>query len=313
VTHAVEVVGLSKRFGDTIAVDGVDLAVAEGELFSLLGPNGAGKTTLMGMLAGLLEPDGGRALIGGQRAGSSAARALLGVVPQEVALYPDLSAHENLAFWGRMYGLRGDDLRRRCDTLLQVVGLEGRRRDRVGTFSGGMKRRLNIAAALLHRPSVVMLDEPTVGIDPQSRRAILDYVLRLNREGATVFYTTHYMEEAQELSDRIAILDRGRIIALGTHDELVRIVGERDVIDLILGDASAGDAVAAFRDLPGIDSDGSPDQNGRLRLLADDGETALPLLFQRAAEAGVSIRSVAVTEPNLESVFLQLTGRALRD
>ncbi|HKI58977.1 MAG TPA: ATP-binding cassette domain-containing protein [Trueperaceae bacterium] len=312
--NAVAVAGLSKRFGDTVAVDAVDLEIAQGELFSLLGPNGAGKTTLMSMLAGLLRPDAGRATIAGRPAGSAAARAVLGVVPQDVALYPDLSARENLAFWGSMYGLRGAPLRRRCDELLGVIDLEDRQRDRVGTFSGGMKRRLNIAAALLHEPAVLMLDEPTVGIDPQSRRAILDYVAALNRAGTTVLYTTHYMEEAQELSHRIGILDHGRVIALGTHAELVRIVGERDVIDLELStDAVAADLGDAFVDVPGVGADGANAEDGHLRLLAEDSETALPRLFQRAATRGVSIRSVTVTEPNLESVFLQLTGRALRD
>jgi len=313
-TNAIVVAGLGKRFGDSVAVDAVDLEVRHGELFSLLGPNGAGKTTLMSMLTGLLRPDGGRATIAGHAAGSAAARAVLGVVPQDVALYPDLSARENLAFWGRMYGLSGDGLRRRCDELLAVVGLEGRQKDRVGTFSGGMKRRLNIAAALLHSPDVLMLDEPTVGIDPQSRRAILDYVRELNRAGTTVLYTTHYMEEAQELSHRIGILDHGRLIALGSHEELVRIVGESDVIDLRLaGDADAATLADAFGDLPGIHADGALAAAGQLRLLADDGATALPLLFARAAARGVPVRAVTITQPDLESVFLQLTGRALRD
>ncbi|MEJ2290380.1 MAG: ABC transporter ATP-binding protein [Deinococcales bacterium] len=310
---AIVVSGLSKRFGDVTAVDAVNLEVHEGELFSLLGPNGAGKTTLMSMLSGLLRPDAGSASIAGHGIGSVAARAALGVVPQDVALYPDLSARENLGFWGRMYDLRGDTLRRRCDQLLEVVGLAERQRDRVGTFSGGMKRRLNIAVALLHEPRVVMLDEPTVGIDPQSRRAILDYVQSLNRDGATVLYTTHYMEEAQELSHRIAILDHGRVLALGTHEELVRRVGEHDVIDLeFAGEPDLNELAGIFADLPGVRVDGA-DPGGHLRLLAEDSDTALPHLFQRAAVHEAPVRSVTVTEPNLESVFLQLTGRALRD
>ncbi len=312
--NAVVVTGLSKHFGETVAVDAVDLEVREGELFSLLGPNGAGKTTLMSMLAGLLRPDAGRATIAGHPAGSAAARAALGVVPQDVALYPDLSARENLIFWGRMYGLGGNALRRRCDDLLAIVGLAERQRDRVDTFSGGMKRRLNIAAALLHAPDVVMLDEPTVGIDPQSRRAILDYVRTLSRSGTTVLYTTHYMEEAQELSHRIGILDKGRLIALGTHEELVRIVGERDVIDLELASpAGATEPHEAFDGLPGVRVEVPSRGDDHVRLLADDSTTALPSLFARAAARNVPVRSVVITEPNLESVFLQLTGRALRD
>ncbi len=309
--------GLTKRYRDTVAVDAIDLEIAPGELVSLLGPNGAGKSTLMDMIAGVVRPDGGDAWVLGHslRREPMAARRALGVVPQDIALYPDLSARENLLFWGRMYGLTGTRLERRTATLLEVVGLAERQRGRVETFSGGMKRRLNIAAALLHEPPVIMLDEPTVGIDPQSRRAILDYVQRLNDDGATVLYTTHYMEEAAELSDRIAILDRGRIIAQGTHDALTRIVGEHDRIELELAGASASDpgaaAAAAFADLPGV-RQVSP-QGATLELLADDGTTLLPGLFARAAERGVAVRSVTLHEPDLESVFLHLTGRALRD
>jgi len=309
--------GLTKRYRDTVAVDAVDLEVQQGELVSLLGPNGAGKSTLMDMIAGVIRPDGGDAWVLGHslRRAPMAARRALGVVPQDIALYPDLSARENLLFWGRMYGLTGTLLERRTATLLEVVGLTERQRGRVETFSGGMKRRLNIAAALLHEPPVIMLDEPTVGIDPQSRRAILDYVQRLNDEGATVLYTTHYMEEAAELSDRIAILDRGRIIAQGTHDALTRIVGEHDRIELELVGAGTPEAgavgEAAFADLPGVRHVST--QGTRLELLATDGATLLPGLFARAAARGIAVRSVTLHEPDLESVFLHLTGRALRD
>ena len=239
---ALRIEGVRKRYRNNVAVDAVSLEVEKGELVSLLGPNGAGKSTLMDMIAGVVRPDQGDVWVMGHslRQAPMAVRAALGVVPQDLALYPDLSARENLQFWGRMYGLGGARLARRTADLLEVVGLVERQRDRVETFSGGMKRRLNIAAALLHEPPVIMLDEPTVGIDPQSRRAILDYVRRLNDEGATVLYTTHYMEEAAELSDRIAILDRGRIIAQGTHEALTRIVGEHDRVELELSEAGIG-------------------------------------------------------------------------
>ncbi len=306
------IVGLRKRYREVVAVDGIDLEVAVGELVSLLGPNGAGKSTLMDLIAGVLRADAGEVEVMGHAVARQpmAARAALGVVPQDIALYPDLNARENLLFWGRMYGLRGERLERRTGELLDLVGLAGRQRDRVGTYSGGMKRRLNIAAALLHRPAVLMLDEPTVGIDPQSRRAILDYVQELNATGTTVLYTTHYMEEAAELSDRIAILDRGRVIALGTHRELTAIVGEHDRVTLELGD-DAADADAAFVDLPGVHHVSAHD--GRLELLASHGARLLPALFARAAERGIAVRSATLRQPDLESVFLHLTGRALRD
>jgi ABC-2 type transport system ATP-binding protein len=227
---AIQVHGLYKRFGDIQAVQGVTFDVAEGAIFSLLGPNGAGKSTTISMLSCLLEPTEGDAQVMGHsiRREPMAVRSAIGVVPQEIALYGDLSARENLAFWGKMYGLRGATLRQRTDEVLEIIGLTDRQKGAVGKFSGGMKRRLNVGIALLHRPQVLILDEPTVGIDPQSRRHILDNVKELNRQGMTVLYTTHYMEEAQELSDQIAIMDQGQVIAQGSHAELVRIVGELD-------------------------------------------------------------------------------------
>ena len=223
---AIELKDLHKDFGEVYAVKGVSLAVKQGEIFSLLGPNGAGKSTIISMLSCLLEPTRGDAFVMGHSILSEqmAVKKSIGVVPQEIALYADLSARENLEFWGKMYGLRGEELASRVSSVLDMVGLSERQTGRVDTFSGGMQRRLNIALAMMHKPDVVIMDEPTVGIDPQSRRHILDNVKLFNQQGMTVLYTTHYMEEAQELSDEIAIMDHGEVIARGSHEELVKMV-----------------------------------------------------------------------------------------
>ncbi len=310
--YAIEVQNLKKSFGELKAVQGVDFAAQTGEIFSLLGPNGAGKSTTISMLSGLLQPDDGEARIAGHsvRSAGDAARAALGVVPQDIALYPDLSARENLTFWGKMYGLRGAQLKARVDEVLDIIGLAERQKGRVGTFSGGMKRRVNIGVALLHKPQVVIMDEPTVGIDPQSRRHILDNVKELNRQGMTVLYTTHYMEEAAELSHHIAIMDQGKVIACGTHAELIKLVGELDRLVLTLNTA-ADQIVDTFRAVDGVRK--ADRQDGTLILLVDDSNVVLPKLFEAAARSRVRITSVEIHEPNLEAVFLHLTGRALRD
>jgi len=310
--NAIEVQNLHKSFGEIQAVQGVSFAVQQGEIFSLLGPNGAGKTTTISMLSTLLRPDEGDALVMGHsvRKEPMAVKAVLGVVPQEIALYEDLSARENLTFWGKMYGLRGSTLKKRVEEVLETIGLSDRAKGRISKFSGGMKRRVNIGVALLHKPQIIFMDEPTVGIDPQSRRNILDSVVRLKDEGMTVLYTTHYMEEAQELSDHIAIMDHGRLIAYGTHEELVKIVGEKGRIKLTINPESES-VLSAWKSTLGVWSITTGD--GELTLEVDDSNRVLPSLFEVAALHGVRITSVAIQEPDLESVFLHLTGRALRD
>jgi ABC-2 type transport system ATP-binding protein len=308
----IEVKNLKKSFGDLQAVAGVNFQVRSGEIFSLLGPNGAGKTTTISMLSTLLRPDEGDALVMGHslRNDPMGVKSVLGVVPQDIALYEDLSARENLTFWGKMYGLRGAGLQKRVDEVLEIIGLVDRQKGRVGKFSGGMKRRVNIGVALLHKPQVIYMDEPTVGIDPQSRRSILDSVVALKDEGMTVLYTTHYMEEAQELSDHIAIMDHGKLIAAGTNDELVKIVGEMDRITLTIN-AESQRVLETWKAVPGVQKVSA--ENGTLTLLADDSNLVLPRLFETAHTARVRITSIDIQVPNLEAVFLHLTGRALRD
>jgi ABC-2 type transport system ATP-binding protein len=310
--YAIEAEELRKAFGAVQAVRGASFGAARGEILGLLGPNGAGKTTTISMLCGLVKPDSGEAFILGRslRGEAAAAKSALGLVPQDIALYPDLSARENLEFWGKMYGLRGARLKKRTEEVLATIGLSDRQRDKVGTFSGGMKRRVNIGAAILHEPAVVIMDEPTVGIDPQSRRHILDSVKELNSKGTTVLYTTHYMEEAAELSHRIAIMDKGVVIACGTHDELVRSVGQETRIALALSRADES-ILAALAAVGGVKrAEAAP---GGAELFVEDPDRVLPLLFEAAARISARIASVEVKEPNLESVFLSLTGRALRE
>jgi ABC-2 type transport system ATP-binding protein len=309
---AIRVENLHKSFGDNQAVKGVSFDVEEGEIFSLLGPNGAGKTTTISMLSCLLRPDDGDARIMGHsiRTDAMGVKSVLGVVPQEIALYEDLTARENLTFWGKMYGLRGGALKSRVSEVLEVIGLSDRANDRVGKYSGGMKRRVNIGVALLHKPRVIYMDEPTVGIDPQSRRNILDSVVLLKDQGMTVLYTTHYMEEAQELSNHIAIMDHGQLIACGTNEELVTLVGQQTRIDLTVN-VEPGNVLDGWRAVEGVQRVTA--EEGQISVLVDDSNKVLPRLFDSANSHAARITSVDIREPNLEAVFLHLTGRALRD
>ena len=303
---------LVRRFGERTAVDDVSFSIAPGETYGLLGPNGAGKTTCIRMVCGLLRRDGGEVVVNGLRVDPRTVRAKAGIgfVPQDVALYPDLSARENLRFFGRLYRLRGRLLDERVAEVLELVDLADRAGDRVESFSGGMRRRLNIGAGLLHRPQLLVLDEPTVGVDPQSRHAILDSVHQLGRSGMAVLYTTHYMEEAERICDRVGIIDRGRLIAEGTRRELVSQLDEHDQIELtVSGPLNA--FVEACRKLDGVEEAGTKD--GEVHLLAREGRKLLPQALELAERCGVVVKSVEVKEPDLEAVFLRLTGTALRE
>jgi ABC-2 type transport system ATP-binding protein len=355
-TTLVEARGLAKAFKrhdgtEVEAVKGIDLDIKKGEIFSLLGPNGAGKTTTISMISGLIAPTKGDATIGGYSISKEPMKAkkLMGVIPQEIALYLKLSARQNLEFFGKMYGMGGKELSRRVDEVLEFIDLVDRQKDRIETFSGGMKRRVNIGVGLLHKPQLIYMDEPTVGIDPQSRRRILDTVFRLRDEyDMTVLYTTHLMEEAEELSDRVGIIDHGEIIALGTQGELTQQVGEEDRLIFSAGEQKVSDetlrrlenevesvtsAEAKVVELQELQESGETEDvladvrsTGTMAMIrsgqtkeciitvhAKRGRKALPSIIHVLDDAGIEIKSVEVREPDLEAVFLKLTGRALRD
>jgi ABC-2 type transport system ATP-binding protein len=309
-----EVRDLVKKYGDFTAVNGITFDIQEGEIFSLLGPNGAGKTTTISVLSTLFPPTRGDVRIGGHSVSQEAmtVRRLIGVVPQDLALYEDLTARENLSFWGQMYNLSGKALKQRIAEVLEQIGLTEKANQRIKTYSGGMKRRVNIGVGLLHKPRLLFMDEPTVGIDPQSRRAILDSVKALNRQGMTVLYTTHYMEEAQELSNRVGIIDHGQLIALGTQAELTHQVGANESLILQLSEMDRPEPlVEAVCTIPGVLKATVSDH--QVAILAPEAEEILAPVISKANELGLKLRSVEIREPNLETVFLQLTGRALRD
>jgi ABC-2 type transport system ATP-binding protein len=303
--------GLRKTYGDLVAVDGVGFTIDPGETYGLLGPNGAGKTTTISMVAGLLDRDAGSVTVGDKliTTTSTAEKAEIGLVPQDLAIYPDLTGRENLRFFGKLYGLKAE-LKERVDRVLKIIELEERADDLTKEYSGGMKRRLNIGVGLLHQPKLLILDEPTVGVDPQSRNAILSGVERLGEEGMAVLYTTHYMEEAERLCDRVGIIDEGQIIAEGTRRELVDRIGQKDRVHLTVS-GDTGSAIDAMRGLPGVDT--CTADGDTVEVLAGNGAALLPSLLRILDERGVSVTSAEVTEPDLEAVFLQMTGKALRE
>jgi len=303
---------LYKSFGSTKAVDGISFEVERGEVFGLLGPNGAGKSTTISMVSTLIPPTKGEVLFEGVNIFKEpkSLRRSLGVVPQDIALYPTLTGYENLTFWGNMYNLKGAGLKKRIDEVAEVIGLNGRMKDRVDKYSGGMKRRLNIGAALLHKPELLIMDEPTVGIDPQSRNHILDTVLELNRQGMTIIYTSHYMEEAEYLCSRICIMDQGKIITSGTQEELVELIKGEMQVSLKL-DRIDRDILGRLRSINGV---------AKAELLQDEiavsgknVDIILADIIAKVTEHGRRISSIDVKKPNLEAVFLHLTGKALRD
>ncbi len=308
----IQVERLRKLYGNLVAVESASFEVRAGEIFGLLGPNGAGKTTTIGCISGLLRPDAGSVRVNGHDVGADGfeARRSLGIVPQEIALYEELSAVENLEYWGGLYGLRGKALRGRIHEVLELTGLVERATEPVKGFSGGMKRRLNLACGLVHEPRVLLLDEPTVGVDPQSRVRLLEVIREQARAGACVLYTTHYMEEAETLCDRIGVMDHGRIIAQGTLAELRSMLGERDMLRL----TGRFDPAAARRLLAenGV-AEVIQAEESVLLCAVNDAPRRLPVLLSALAESGMEIRDVTLTQPSLESLFIKLTGKELRE
>jgi ABC-2 type transport system ATP-binding protein len=328
----VRVEGLTKRYGAITAVQDLSFEIRRGEIFGLLGPNGAGKTTTISMIAGLLSPTSGEARVAGfdVRSAGAGRRRALGMVPQELAIYPRLSGRENVEFFGRLYGLRGAALRARADQMLALVGLSDRAWDRAEHYSGGMKRRLNLAAGLMHGPQLLLLDEPTVGVDPQSRNHIFEGVRELNRAGLTILYTSHYMEEVESLCDRVGIMDGGRLIACDTVPNLIAGMGGA-VIEIGIGDAQAAGeltaAICASGHVQAVETVPAPGLEGVtippiepehvasqfLHVRAAHPSLALPGIVAAVNASGAPLVSLTIKQPDLEDVFLSLTGKTLRD
>lgn len=309
-----EVIGVRKSFGKNVVVQDVSFSVGKGESFGLLGPNGAGKSTTIAMICGLLPYESGEILIDGLsvKKESKNVKKKIGVVPQEIALYPTMTAFDNLLFWGRMYGLTRKQAKQRAEVVLEIVGLKDRAKHKIETFSGGMKRRMNIGAALLHEPELLIMDEPTVGIDPQSRNHILETVKHLNQDGMTVIYTSHYMEEVEYLCDRIGIVDEGRIIALGKKEELCEALAEGVVINLQV-DSIEEDWLKALNEEDHVNKVIIDKEKNTLEVIVNHHPNIVSDIIASAVKFNVKVLSFERKEPNLESLFLQLTGRSLRD
>ncbi len=308
----IQVEGLQKKYGNLVAVDDISFTAQPGKIFGLLGPNGAGKTTTISCISGLLKPTSGRICVLGQDIALNGrdTKRQVGVVPQELALYEDLSATENLRFWGGAYGLRGKELKSRIAEILSVVGLLDRAKERVKRFSGGMKRRLNLACGIMHRPKVLLLDEPTAGVDPQSRVRLLELVREQVAQGTCVLYTTHYMEEAEDLCDELAIVDHGRIIARGTLADLRAMVGQSDLL-VLRGTFDPTETRHALTQIEGAEVASADAEE--LRLVLQGASKRLPELFATVSATGAEIREVTLTQPSLENLFIKLTGKRLRE
>jgi len=309
----IQVQGLVKKYGSLKAVDDLSFGVNEGEIFGLLGPNGAGKTTTISILSTLLTADGGSAKVCGYNVARDQARvrSRIGVVPQEIALYEDLNARENLTFWGRLYGMGGKTLKRRVDELLAITELQDRASEKVEKYSGGMKRRLNLAIGLVHGPEVLFLDEPTVGIDAQARDRILKLIQEMNQNGLTVLYTTHYLEEAEQLCDRIAVIDQGKLVALGDKDDLILQIGDADLLRFSVPEEKVEAVQAACAKWDACKT--VELRRGKLEIKTADGALLLPKVQELLAGMELPLEHLEVERPNLETLYLNLTGRALRE
>ncbi|MCR2823741.1 ABC transporter ATP-binding protein [Lederbergia panacisoli] len=308
-----EVKELKKSYGKKEVVKNVSFTIEKGESFGLLGPNGAGKSTTISMICGLIPYDQGEVMVDHLSVKKSPMliKKKIGVVPQEIALYPTMSAKDNLLFWGTMYGLKGSQAKKRVEEVLDIVGLKDRAKERIETFSGGMKRRINIGAALMHEPELLIMDEPTVGIDPQSRNHILETVKKLNEQGMTIIYTSHYMEEVEYLCNRVGIIDHGEVIAIGTQSELCsRLVGGSFIQLTVENDTLQ--AIEAIKILENV-NEVVKNESNTIEVFAEKPYETLSSIMAAAVKNGMKIGSVEIKEPNLETLFLQLTGRSLRD
>lgn len=311
--NIVDIKNVTKRYDDKLAIDNVNLNIKKGELFGLLGPNGAGKSTLISMLSGLISFDKGEIFIGEKSIKSQPveAKKYLGLIPQEIALYENLSGLENLKFWGSMYGLRGKELKNRIEEAIETTVLKEKIKDKLKTYSGGMKRRLNIACSIMHHPEIIIMDEPTVGIDPQSRNHILEFTKKLNRDyNTTIIYTTHYMEEVEFLCNKLAIIDEGKIIAQGSKEDIKKLISYDEKINIVTEDFNEA-LILKLNALKGIKNISF--LKNTLSLVADNSSQILSKIIETLVNNNVKIKDINISSPDLETVFLALTGKALRD
>lgn len=311
--NIVDIKNVTKRYDDKLAVDNVNLQIKKGELFGLLGPNGAGKSTLISMLSGLIPFDKGEIFIGEKNIKSQSvdAKKYLGLIPQEIALYENLSGLENLKFWGSMYGLRGSELKKRIEEAIETTALKEKIKDKLKTYSGGMKRRLNIACSIMHHPEIIIMDEPTVGIDPQSRNHILEFTKKLNRDyNTTIIYTTHYMEEVEFLCNKLAIIDEGKIIAQGSKEDIKKLISYDEKINIVTEDFNEA-LILKLNTLKGIKNVSF--LKNTLSLVSDNSSQILSKVIETLVNNNIKIKDMNISSPDLETVFLALTGKALRD